>query len=95
MDRACATVDLESNAENQDTSPALSRCRKPMVPAMPSPQSVMKTNIPPNLLEELALKVLCLKGEQTLVNLSKHLRLSFAVVERNLSTVAQGASLRS
>ena len=81
MDRACATVGSESNAENQDTSLALSRCRKPMVPAMPSPQSVMKTNIPPNLLEELALKVLCLKGEQTLVDLSKHLRLSFAVVD--------------
>ncbi len=81
MDRVRATVDLESNAENQHTSPALSRCRKPMVPAMPSPQSVMKTNIPPNLLEDLALKVLCLKGEQSLVDLSKHLRLSFPVVD--------------
>jgi predicted ATPase with chaperone activity len=47
----------------------------------PTPQSVAETGVPSNLLEELALKILHLRGEQTLLDLAGHIRLSFAVVE--------------
>ena len=51
------------------------------MPMAPAPQSAQETGVPANLLEELALKILQLKGEQTLLDLAGHIRLSFAVVE--------------
>lgn len=47
----------------------------------PAPQSVSETGVPAHLLEELALKILNLRGEQTLLDLAGHIRLSFTVVE--------------
>ncbi len=48
---------------------------------IPAPQAAADTGVPANLLEELALKILFLRGEQSLLDLAERIRLSFATVE--------------
>jgi predicted ATPase with chaperone activity len=79
MDRTTTCLECEEAGKN--TGPVLPSQPKRTMPRIAAPQSVQDTHVPENLLGELALKTLYQKGEQTLLDLSQHLRLSFAVVE--------------
>ena len=79
MDSTSMTVERNEVAENSGL--ALPSQPKPKKPVIAAPQSLRDTHVSANLLEELAVKILHAKGEQTLLDLSKHLGLSFGVVE--------------
>src|SRR6266487_1321357 len=48
--------------------------------AILAPQTAQETGVPPNLLEDLTVKILFLQGEMSLHELTRHTGLSFAVV---------------
>ena len=53
----------------------------PLQPAIPQPRTVLDLGIRKNLLQDLALKILHLEGEMTLLELAQHMRVSLSVMD--------------
>jgi len=50
-------------------------------PEIPAPQTVPDTGVPKSLLEDLALKILYVRGELLLSTLSEEMKLSLAIID--------------